>query len=112
MGKAAHTSKINQHKRYKDENRRAKNKQRRMERTARKQPNNEQVRMAVDMRKEFDRQNATVNAEQRAANKARWADGFGVVLTKHKSFQDAVQHLPSNMLDIRHLYHSHMKKGA
>jgi len=108
MGKALHKSKTDQNNRYKSENRRLTNKQRRMERTAKRQPNNDQVRLTVDQRKEFDKQNTTNNAEQRRVNKLRWSDGFGAVLRKHKNFHDAVRHLPGK-LDIRHLHHQHIK---
>lgn len=112
MGKALRKSKTDQNNRYKSENRRLTNKQKRMERTAKRQPNNKQVRLATpEERKEFDRKNAQTNATERKVNKARWNDGFGRVLREHNNnFHNAVQHLPGK-LDIRHLHHSHIKEG-
>jgi hypothetical protein len=104
MGKAAHKSKIDQNNRYKSEGREAKNKAERMARTARKQPNNEQVRMAADMRKEFDRQNATVNGERLRADKNNWRKGFYTSLKLvDGNFHRAVDRLPGK-LDIRGLW--------
>jgi hypothetical protein len=111
MGKAAHKSKIDQHKRYESEGRKARNKEVRRQRTERKQPNNAKVQLATpEKRQEFDGRNALSNATRKTTNKAKWAASFGESLKKVSgNFHRAVDRLPGK-LDIRQLWTAHKTK--
>ena len=103
--KYGRNTKSAQNTRYKNENRQERNKAARMARTAKRQPNNEQIRLTVDQRREFDKQNATVNAERRAENKRNWAGRFRqrYAAMFDRNFHRAVDALPGK-LDIRSLW--------
>lgn len=103
--KFGRNAKRGQAARYANEGRREKNKTARMARTAKRQPNNEQIRLTVDQRREFDRQNATVNAERRTADKRNWAGRFRqrYLTAFDRNFHRTVDALPGK-LDVRSLW--------
>jgi phage-related minor tail protein len=99
-----------QNKRYKAENRQARNKEARRQRTAKRQPNNVQLTLNTEKREAFDTRNALSNAERKTANKAKWAEGFTTSLKLvDGNFHRAVDRLPGK-LDVRQLWTAHKTK--